>query len=155
MFQSSAIDCRDIIKLKTPYLLRAKLNSWPHLFWTIIEIKPFRIHHGRQFDLWYERSNSHCMLNVIVWCGLFTSCRKLKTELYEKRDDFTFPIVNFLFISSNIPGSPAYVVYISQLIRYSRACDQCSDFLDRGERYKQWYVAPRLKSLLQTMIRCS
>jgi hypothetical protein len=109
------------MKLKTPYLLRAKLDSWPHLFRTIIEIKPFRIHHGRQFDLWYERSNSHCMLNVIVWCGLFTSCRKLKTELYEKRDDFTFPIVNFLFISSNIPGSPAYVVYIkhSTVLAYS------------------------------------
>ena len=121
------------MKLKTPYLLRAKLNSWPHLFRTIIEIKPFRIHHGRQFELWYERSNSYYMFHVIVWCGVFTSCRKLKTELYEKRNDFTFPIVNFPFISSNIPGSPACVVYISQLIRYSRACHQYSDFLDIGE----------------------
>ena len=144
------------MKLKTPYLLRAKLNSWPHLFRTIIEIKPFRIHHGRQFELWYERSNSYYMFHVIVWCGLFTSCRKLKTELYEKRNDFTFPMVNFPCISSNIPGSPACVVYISQLIRYSRACHQYSDFLDIGElltekRRKQWYAAPRLKSLLQTL----
>jgi len=29
---------------------------------------------------------------------------KNKTELYDKRDDFTFPIVNFPFISSNIPA---------------------------------------------------
>jgi len=32
-----------------------------------------------------------------------------------------FPIVNFPFISSNIPAA-AYGVYISQLIHYSRVC---------------------------------
>ena len=31
--------------------------------------------------------------------------------------DFTFPIVNFPFISSNIPSSPVYGIYISQLKR--------------------------------------
>jgi len=44
---------------------------------------------------------------------------------YDKRDDFTFPIVIFPFINtSNIPASPAHGVYISQLLRYSRACAQ-------------------------------
>jgi hypothetical protein len=33
---------------------------------------------------------------------------------------------------SNIPAAPAYGVYISQLIRYSRACGSYHDFLDRG-----------------------
>ena len=47
---------------------------------------------------------------------------RLKTKLYVKRDDFTFSVVNFPFISSNIPASPAYGVYISQLVHYSRAC---------------------------------
>jgi hypothetical protein len=47
---------------------------------------------------------------------------RLKTKLYDKRDDFTFSVVNFPFISSNIPASPAYGVYISQLVHYSRAC---------------------------------
>jgi len=56
---------------------------------------------------------------------------RLKTKLYDKRYDFTFPIVNFPFIRNNIPASPAYRVYISQLIRYSRACTQYSDFLGR------------------------
>ena len=45
---------------------------------------------------------------------------------------FNFPIVNFPFICSNIPAAPAYGVYISQLIRYSRACGSYQDFLDRG-----------------------
>ena len=47
---------------------------------------------------------------------------QLKTKLYDKRDDFSFPIVNFSFLCSNIPVSLAYEVYISQLIRYIRAC---------------------------------
>jgi hypothetical protein len=32
---------------------------------------------------------------------------------------------------SNIPASPAYGVYISQLIRYARASSNYSDFLER------------------------
>ena len=36
------------------------------------------------------------------------------------------------FICSNIPAAPAYWVFISQLIRYSRACGSYKDFLDRG-----------------------
>ena len=47
---------------------------------------------------------------------------RLRTNLYDKRDDFNFPIVNFLFICSNIPAAPAYGIYLSQLIRYSRDC---------------------------------
>ena len=57
---------------------------------------------------------------------------RLRTKLYNKRDDFDFPIVNFPFICSNIPAAPAYGVHISELIRYSRACGSYQDFLDRG-----------------------
>ena len=78
---------------------------------------------------------------------------RLKTILYDKRDNFTFPIVNFPFISSNIPASSAYGVYISQLIRYSITCAQYNDFTDRAQLLtqkllKQGYVAPKLKSSL-------
>ena len=44
---------------------------------------------------------------------------KLSTRLYDKRDDFDFHIVNFPYLSSNIPSGPSYGVYISQLIRYA------------------------------------
>ena len=47
---------------------------------------------------------------------------RLRTKLYDKGDDFNFPIVNFPFMCSNIPAAPAYGVYISQMIRYARAC---------------------------------
>ena len=45
---------------------------------------------------------------------------QLRISLYDKRDDFNFLITNFPFLSSNIPSSPAYGVFISQLIRYVR-----------------------------------
>ena len=60
---------------------------------------------------------------------------RLRTKIYYKRDDFNFSVVNFPFICGNIPAAPAYGVYISQMIRYSRACASCGsyqDFLDRG-----------------------
>jgi hypothetical protein len=41
-------------------------------------------------------------------------------------------IVNFPFLCSNIPLSP-YGVYISQWIRYARACFACGDFSKRGK----------------------
>jgi hypothetical protein len=78
----------------------------------------------------------------------------LRTTPYDKRDDFNFPIVNFPFICSNIPVAPAYGVYISQLIRYSRACVSYQDFLDRGllltrKLLNQGFLLIKLKSSLR------
>ena len=53
-------------------------------------------------------------------CYLYIDNGKLTTRLYDKLDDFNFPIVNFPFLSSNIPSAPAYGIYVSQLIRYAR-----------------------------------
>ena len=55
----------------------------------------------------------------------------LSTKIYDKRDDFSFKIINFPYMCSNIPSSPAYGVYISQLIRYARASTNYCDFLER------------------------
>ena len=64
---------------------------------------------------------------------------KLSTRLYDKRDDFDFHIVNFPFLSSNIPSGPSYGVYISQLIRYARCCSHYDDF-----RYRHKCLVDRL-----------
>jgi hypothetical protein len=56
----------------------------------------------------------------------------LTTQLYDKRDNFNFPIVNFPYLFSNIPISPAYGVYIPQLMRYARACSTYDQCLIRG-----------------------
>ena len=78
---------------------------------------------------------------------------KLCTKLYDKRDDFDFTIVNFPYLDSNIPSSPAYGVFISQLIRYSRSCCKYEDFVSRSrlltsKLMKQGYQQPRLKAAL-------
>ena len=59
-----------------------------------------------------------------MFSGISTTDEDFKTKLCDRHVDLTFPIVNIPFISSNIPASPPYGVYISQLLRYSRACAQ-------------------------------
>jgi hypothetical protein len=61
----------------------------------------------------------------------FDDSGQLSTKMYDKRDDFNFKIINFPNMCSNVPASPAYGAYISQLIRYARAGNNYSDFLKR------------------------
>ncbi|KAK3088669.1 hypothetical protein FSP39_022132 [Pinctada imbricata] len=63
-------------------------------------------------------------------------------------------ITNFPFLTSNIPSSPAYGVFISQLIRYVRASTKYTDFVRRARRLSdkllsQGYVCARLTSSLR------
>ena len=58
---------------------------------------------------------------------------------------------NFPFLSSNIPSSPAYGVFTSQLIQYARACSSYECFILRARwlssnQLKQGYLVERLKS---------
>jgi hypothetical protein len=52
---------------------------------------------------------------------------QLSTKIYDKRDDFNFKTIKFPNMCSNIPASPAYGVYISQLIRYARTSSNYPD----------------------------
>ena len=97
-----------------------------------------------------DRSASYLDLHLEI-----ESQGRLKTKLYDKRDDFNCPIVNFPFICSNIPAAPAYGVYISQMIRYSY-----QDFLDRGlqltrKLLNQGFLLVKLKSSLRCLSFCT
>ena len=72
-----------------------------------------------------ETAGSSSYLN----CYLYIDNRKLTTRLYYKRDDFNFPIVNFPFLSNDIPSALTCDVYVSQLVRYARACSNYQDFM--------------------------
>jgi hypothetical protein len=77
--------------------------------------------------------------------------------MYDKRDDFNFKIINFPNMCSNIPASPAYGVYISQLIRYATASSTYSDFLKhhlylRNRLLDQGYNKIRLILSLKKLI---
>ena len=85
-------------------------------------------------------------------CYIYIDNGKLITWLYDRRDDFNFPIVYFPFLSSNIPSAPTYGVYVSQLIRYARACSNYQDFMERGKVFtrllSQGYQKTKLVSTL-------
>ena len=56
----------------------------------------------------------------------------VSSKIYDKRDDFNFEIVNFPFLDGDVPRSPSYGVYISQLIRFARVCSNVEDFNKRN-----------------------
>jgi hypothetical protein len=65
--------------------------------------------------------------------------RRLRTKLYDIRDDFNFPLRTFhLYVAT-----PAHGVYISQLTLYSTDCVSYQDFTDR-------FPLVKLKSSLRT-----
>ena len=54
----------------------------------------------------FARLERHLMRKKSIITGIRYLCGgKLSTRLYDKRDDFDFQIVNFPFLSSNIPSS--------------------------------------------------
>ena len=96
---------------------------------------------------WVERTKSSMIM-------LHSEGRLRTKKVVNKRDDFNFRIVNFPFICSTIPAAPAYGVYISQMIRCSRACGSYQDFLDRGllltkKLLNQGFLLVTLKSSLR------
>ena len=97
-----------------------------------------------------ERTISASYLDLLLSIGMDG---QLNTSIYDKRDDFNFHITNFPFLSSYIQSSPAsaYGVFISQIIRYARACSSHECFTLRVRRLsskllKQGYLVERLKS---------
>ena len=52
----------------------------------------------------------------------------VRTSVYDKHDDFRFPIVNFPWLSGDVPRLPSYDVIISQLFKLARCCTSASDF---------------------------
>ena len=104
-----------------------------------------------------ESASSASYLDIFLE---FDSNGHLSTRLYDKRDDFDFTIINFPHLDSNIPLSPSYGVYISQLIRYARACTSYGDFVERHSRLScklvnQGYSRKRLVSTFKRFFgRC-
>ena len=71
-----------------------------------------------------ENSTSLSYLDVLITIDK----GKYSTDVYDKRDDFGFNIVNFPHLCGNIPSKP---VYISQLVRIGRICSTYLQFKDR------------------------
>ena len=77
-------------------------------------------------------------LNLSITNGIVSS------KIYDKRNDFNFEVVNFLFLDADVPRSPSYCVYISQFIRFARVCSNVDYFNSRNlfltaKLFKQGY----------------
>ena len=65
-------------------------------------------------------------MNLSITKGIVSS------KNYDKRDDFNLEIVTFPFLDGDVPRSPSYGVYTSQLIRFARVCYNVDDFNNRN-----------------------
>ena len=79
------------------------------------------------------------------------------TKLYDKRDAFDFEIVNYPNLSGNLPKKTMYGVFISQIVRYSIACMEYENFINRcnqlttklkGQGYEVFMLKLTLKKTL-------
>ena len=78
-----------------------------------------------------DNSTSSSFLDLLLE---FDNDNRLRVKIYDKRDDFNFNIVNYPFLCGNIPQSPSYGVYVSQLIRNARTSTLYDDFVSRSSR---------------------
>ena len=51
-----------------------------------------------------------------------------KYKSYDKRSDFSFDIINYPNLNSNVPSNPSYGVFNSQLIRFCNVNDDITNF---------------------------
>ena len=79
-------------------------------------------------------------LNLSIPNGIVSS------KVYDKRDDFDFEIVNFLFLDGDVPRPPSYGVYISQLTRFAKLCfpiiKRLAITLMYCNRLHAWWLTP-------------
>jgi hypothetical protein len=75
--------------------------------------------------------DSDGMTTTILDLMLTIRDNNISTSIYDKRDAFDFPIVNFPNLSGNIPTKSAYGVFSGELVRYARGCDHLNDFSGR------------------------
>ena len=88
------------------------------------------------------------MISIVrIKFNAFSDYGQLVTKLYDKRDDFTFPIVTFPFLSSNIPSAPAYRLLSLNLFVMLETVANIKAFLIKGScspiHCCHWVIAKR------------
>ena len=78
-------------------------------------------------ELQLNKTNTSDTEAAFLDLHLSVSNENVSTKIYDKRVDFDFEIVNFLFIIGDVPRSTSYGVYISQLNCFARACSHVAD----------------------------
>ena len=83
-------------------------------------------------ELKLNKSNNNDNETAFLDLYLQIKNKHISTKIYDKRDDFNFEIINYPQLDGDVPQLPSYGVYISQLVRFSRACSFVEDFHQRN-----------------------
>ena len=79
---------------------------------------------GLQYVIVVFPDHTHLLLDLSITNGIVSA------KIYV---NFNFEIVNFPFLDGDVPRSPKYGVYISQLIRFAIVCSHVDDFNNRNK----------------------
>ena len=84
-------------------------------------------------ELQLDRANSSDTEAPFLDLHLSISDGFISSKIYDKRDDFDFEIVKFLYLDGDVPCRAPYSVYISQLIWFARVSSHVTDFNTRNK----------------------
>ena len=84
-------------------------------------------------ELQLNKANSSDTEAPFLYLHLTTSDGFASSNIYDKRDDFNFDIVNLPFLDGDILAATSYGVYISRLIRFARVSSHVVDFNTRNQ----------------------
>ena len=84
-----------------------------------------------------NKANTSDTKSAFLDLHLPISNENVSTKIYDKSDNFDFDFVNLPFLDGDVPRSPSYGVYISQLIRFSRAYSYVTDLNTRNKLLTQ------------------
>ena len=88
-----------------------------------------------------QRFNLIKQIHLILDLNMLISDDTVTTyKHYDKRDDFDFEIINFPFTDGDVPRFLSYGVYISQLIRFTRASSHVTDVNTRNKLLTQKFI---------------
>ena len=81
-------------------------------------------------EIQLDKANSSDTEAMFLYVQFSITNGIVSSKISDKRDDFNYEIVigNFPFLDGDVPRSPSYGVYISQLIRFSRVYSNVDDF---------------------------
>ena len=88
-------------------------------------------------ELQLSKANTSDTKAAFLDLHLSISNEIVSTKIYDKRDDFDFENVNFPFLDGDVPRSTSYGVYISQLMRFTRASSHVADFITHNKLLTQ------------------
>ena len=72
-------------------------------------------------ELQLDKANSSDAKALFLYLNLSITNGKVSPKINDKRDDFDYDLVNFLFLDGDVPRYPSFGVYISMLIRFSKS----------------------------------